>query len=279
MDAPGTDGALEFGALLRQHRLAAGLTQEALADRAGLSTRAVQTLERGEHHPYRDTVERLARVLDLRGDDLRRLQLAARPRPRQVPLQPVLTPPLTSSPSPSQPPSQPAHNLPVALTGFVGRLREVEEASLLLDRTHLLTLTGTGGCGKTRLALEVARSILDSYPDGVWLVELAPLADPELVLTDRRPGPRRHASRPAADPRQRSSSTCGHKHLLLVLDNCEHLLDACASLAESLLTACPSLRVLATCRQALGIPGETTYRVPSLSLPDVARSCLPSRPR
>ena len=144
----------------------------------------------------------------------------------------------------------------------------MREVRALLRNSHLLTVTGTGGCGKTRLALEAARSLLDSYPDGVWLVELASLSDPELVphTVARVLGVAEQGGVPIVDT---LVSTLRANRLLVVLDNCEHLLDASATIAQTLLSACPHLRFLATSRQALGILGETSYRVPSLSLPDI----------
>ncbi len=159
------------------------------------------------------------------------------------------------------------NNLPRQLTSFVGREREIAEVKRLLPTTGVLMLTGSGGCGKTRLALEVAADLIDTYPDGVWLVELAALAEPDLVLHTLaaalgvREAPGRALLATLIDYLQT-------RDLLLVLDNCEHLLAACASLVESLARACPRLRVLATSREPLGIPGETVWRVPSLSLPE-----------
>ena len=159
------------------------------------------------------------------------------------------------------------HNLPQQITSFIGRGREMAEVRTLLGKTRLLTLAGSGGCGKTRLSLQVAASLLDNYPDGVWLVELAPLADPGLVpqtlahilnVTEE-------AGRPLT---QTLVNALKDKRALLVLDNCEHLLDACARLVDALLRACPALAVLASSREGLGIGGEQTYRLPALSLPD-----------
>jgi predicted ATPase len=161
---------------------------------------------------------------------------------------------------------KPKHNLPSAVTSFVGREREMETVRQLLASTRLLTLHGAGGCGKTRLALEVAATLRAEYTDGVWLVELAPLADPVLVpqAIAAALGVREEAGRPLLDTLR---DTLRPKHLLLLLDNCEHLLPGCATVAGSLLRACPRLRLLATSREALRIAGETTWRVPSLTLP------------
>ncbi len=162
------------------------------------------------------------------------------------------------------------HNLPIQLTSFIGREREMTEIKALLRSTRLLTLTGSGGCGKTRLAVQVAADVLELFRDGVWFVDLVPLSDPTIVP---------HAVASALGVREAP----GHpllvtlaeylrdRRVLLVLDNCEHLVVACAQLAEALLRSCPYLRILATSREAVGIEGELTFRVPSLSVPDLQR--------
>jgi predicted ATPase len=159
------------------------------------------------------------------------------------------------------------HNLPAALTSFIGRDRELGDVRGRLAHVRLLTLTGVGGCGKTRLALEVARALLDRYPDGVWLVELAPLADPALVphRVAAAVGVRETSGQSTVDA---LAARLRPRRLLLLLDNCEHLLDACAQVVDTLLRACPDVRVLATSREALGITGESAWRVPSLPVPD-----------
>ena len=177
----------------------------------------------------------------------------------------LLTPP--AGPSPEESSDASRHNLPAARTSFVGREREMVEVTRALAMTQLLTLTGAGGSGKTRLALDVARDLLGAYADGVWLVELAPLSEPELVLQEvastleirEQPG------RPLADTLVHALR---EKKMLLVVDNCEHLIDACARLVDTLLGACSHLRVLATSREALRVTGETSWPVPSLTVPE-----------
>ncbi len=159
------------------------------------------------------------------------------------------------------------HNLPASLTSFVGRGREMVDVKRKLAMDRLLTLTGAGGSGKTRLALEAARDLAGLYPDGSWFVELAPLAEGSLVpqAIARTLRVREKPDRPPADALM---DALRPQNLLLILDNCEHLVDAVASLSGTLLASCPGLRILATSREALGIPGEVRYSVPPLALPD-----------
>src|SRR5216117_2725416 len=157
---------------------------------------------------------------------------------------------------------------PAQLTSFIGRERETAAVQELLQSTRLLTLTGAGGSGKTRLALEVAGRVGAQYPDGVAWVELAPLSNPELVphhVADAL-GVRRDGIRSAGDALLEALRDW---EALLVLDNCEHLVDACARLAETLLRGCPRLRIMSTSREALGIGGERAWLVPALALPAV----------
>lgn len=157
------------------------------------------------------------------------------------------------------------NNLPLQLTSFIGREREIAEVARLLESTRLLTLTGTGGCGKTRLALRVAEGMLDSFPDGVWFVDLAPLSDPAFVVHTIAAvlGVREEASRPLFATLM---DWLSHRELLLVLDNCEHLAEACAQFADAGLHASRETSILTTSRQPLGISGESAYRVPSLEV-------------
>ena len=159
------------------------------------------------------------------------------------------------------------NNLPVSLTSFVGRKGEMEEVARLLGSARLVTLLGSGGCGKTRLAIQVARNLLESLPDGAWVVELAALSDPSLVPQSVAIalGLREESGRPLVEMVAEHLSS---RTLLLVLDNCEHLTAACASLVQTLLAAAPGIRILATSRQGLGVAGETLWRIPSLSVPD-----------
>jgi predicted ATPase/DNA-binding CsgD family transcriptional regulator len=162
--------------------------------------------------------------------------------------------------------TRPANNLPLQLSSLVGRDRERTEAGMLLAERRLLTLTGPGGSGKTRLALAVANDAAEEFEDGVWWVALAALSDPELVpqavasVLEVRERPGRPSTETLADH-------LASRDTLLILDNCEHLIDACETLASALLYACPKLRVLATSRESLGVAGETVLLVPPLTLP------------
>ena len=267
-----------FGPLLRQLRTACGLSQEALAEAAGLSARGIQELERGDHRPYRDTLERLTRALGLGEEDAARLAFAGRPRCREQPARPSRVDGREAVPS-AEPAlrsanrgsaagvgDQPLHDLPAELTSFVGREREIARVRELLGRARLLTLTGAGGCGKTRLARRVAGEVVGEYPGGVWLVELASIADPGLACQSVAAAlyVRERPSQPLLDTLR---AELRDRRCLLLLDNCEHVVDECAKVAETLLRYCPGVRVLATSREALRAAGEVTFAVPPLAIP------------
>jgi predicted ATPase/DNA-binding CsgD family transcriptional regulator len=158
-------------------------------------------------------------------------------------------------------------NLPLQVTRFFGRELEIAKLKERLAEYRLVTLTGSGGVGKTRLSLRAASDVLADFRDGVWLVELAPLSDPALVAQQAASslGLRDDPGRPVIDT---LTDYLRERQVLLVLDNCEHLLEACARLADSLLRACPRLRILASSREPLGIAGEAVFSVPSLTFPD-----------
>ena len=240
----------EFGELLRHYRVAAGLTQEQLAERAGLSVRGLSDLERGLHRaPHPGTLSQLADALELTHADRDRL-LSTRRR----------------TPAPASSLTDRA-TLPLPLTSFIGRQREMLELRGLLGRTRLMTLTGVGGVGKTRLVIELARAALDDYPDGIRFVELAPLDQPAQVAFAIAQGfglPER-----SGQPMLEGLATAlASRHALLVIDNCEHLVGAAASVADCLLRACPHLRILVTSREPLGADGELLWRVQPLTVAD-----------
>jgi predicted ATPase/DNA-binding XRE family transcriptional regulator len=239
-----TNASPGFGALLRQFRAAAGISQEVLAERAGLSRRGIADLERGRRNfPYGDTIRRLADALGLAPDQRAALRAAG------------------SRQSPPEPAKRSA--LPVELSSLVGREREISEIQLLLNSGRLVTLTGTAGIGKTRLALEVAHRLQDRYAHGVAFIDLAPLNDPSLVpqAAALAVGVREQKDRSALQALQ---DELGAREMLLVVDNCEHVLDASAALADGLVRNCPSVRILATSREGMRIRGETVWLVPTL---------------
>jgi predicted ATPase/DNA-binding XRE family transcriptional regulator len=245
-----------FAALLQHYRLAAGLSQEELAERAGLSVRGISDLERGaRRNPYPSTVRRLAAALRLNESVLTRVWQA---RTGEQP-----------GHGASAPVQRVRHNLPAEVSSFVGREQDVIEVSGLLERSRLLTLTGVGGIGKTRLALRVGTIVVDEFESGAWLHDLVGLSDPRLLAASvvRCLG-FQESRRPSLDT---LIDALKNLRLLLILDNCEHLIDACAELVQQLLAAAPSLRILATSRQPLDVAGEVVWRVPPLAIPEAGQ--------
>jgi predicted ATPase/DNA-binding XRE family transcriptional regulator len=248
-----------FGMLLRQLRLAAGLTQEGLAERAGVSARGVQDLERGVRlAPRAETLRLLADALDLDAAARSTLITAAHPELQPSPIS-------TASPERLSPP-------PIPPTPLVGREQEVAAACALLRRpdgeagAKLLTLTGLGGVGKTRMALALAAELAPEFADGVAWVELAPVREPDLVAAAvaRALGVHETGDQPLAEA---LVAFIANRRLLLVLDNLEHVL-AAAPLVAQLLAAGPQLTVLATSRARLRLRGEQELPIPPLAVPD-----------
>ncbi|MEZ4564853.1 MAG: helix-turn-helix domain-containing protein [Thermomicrobiales bacterium] len=244
-----------FGALLQHHRLAARLTQEALAERTGLSARGISDLERGvREFPRRETLQLLLQALDLT------------PAERATMIATARRPPLaTRTPARASQPS----GLPLPLTSLIGREAEVAAVAQLLPEPslRLLTLTGPGGTGKTRLALAAAERAAPRFPDGVAFVPLAPLADPSLVAAAIAQG---LGVREAAGQTllQAITAYLCNRRVLLILDNCEHVLAAAPVVAE-LLGGSRGLTILATSRVRLRISGEREVPVSPLALPEV----------
>ncbi|MCV6966130.1 LuxR family transcriptional regulator [Mycobacterium intermedium] len=168
--------------------------------------------------------------------------------------------------------------LPVQLTNFIGRGAEVDDLRHTLAANRLTTLTGAGGAGKTRLAIEVAGQAAADFGDGVWYVDLAPIADPDLVAVATA-GALHLADQPSRSTMDTIVRFVGDRRMLVLLDNCEHLLDATAALSTTLLSGCPELTLLTTSREPLGVAGEVTWRVPSLSVDDDAVELFVDRAR
>ena len=251
--------------LLRQLRAEARLTQQELAKAAGVSPRAVSDLERGINRTARhDTAVRLAGALGL-AEPVRSLFVAA--ALGRIQAAQVLAARRRQAQGDSLASAGGVHGFPAALTSFVGRAGPMSEVTALLDRGRLVTVTGPGGAGKTRLAGQVANQVAGRFADGAWLAELAPVRDPALVpgVVAAALGVREQPGVPAAGVLAR---VLARRQLLLVLDNCEHVAGAAAELCAGLLAACDDVRVLATSREPLRVAGEARYRLGPLTLPD-----------
>jgi predicted ATPase/transcriptional regulator with XRE-family HTH domain len=246
----------EFGPILRRLRLAAGLSQEALAERALISLRAVNALERGYRKaPHQSTIARLVSALEP-SEELRAALLAAADRARRHDAH--------EEPRGAEPAGA-THNLPRQLTSFVGRDAVVEDLTARIASAPLLTIVGTGGIGKTRVAINVAGRASQGRPDGAWFVDFSGLTEGDLVI------PAVAAvlgvpDAPGARFLDTLLATLKNKRLLLVLDNCEHLLAEVARLAAAVLAKCDGVGILATSRERLGVAGETVYRMPALAV-------------
>jgi predicted ATPase/DNA-binding XRE family transcriptional regulator len=256
-----TSAEVSFGEWLKRRRKALGLTQEQLAQQICCSTILLRKIEAEERRPSTQIIERLAEVFKVASPEREAFFRFARGDWRAAP------PEVAEGVPRSIPRSGPRSRLPASTTSFIGREKELKEIAGLFSTSRLITLTGPGGVGKTRLALQIAREQQAAFDDGVWFIELASLAQPELV-----PSVIAAVMRLEEAPNQPVSETLAHflksKKLLLVLDNCEHVIEACARLSDDLLCACPQLQILATSRELLRTAGEWTWRVSSLALPD-----------
>jgi non-specific serine/threonine protein kinase len=262
MSDASTDQFVTFGALLKHLRRRARLTQDELGSAVGYSGAYITRLEGNTRLPSLEVVRSVfAEALGLPNESVlarRLIALAEGARSRSMPARNGVSPRASWA------------ALPSPLSSFIGRQQELTQIQQLVLSHRLVTLTGSGGVGKTRLSLETAGAIADHFDDGVRLVEFAPLIDPALVpqsisravgLTNRQDTEHMSALREHLVDRE----------ILIVFDNCEHLIDACATAADTLLRACPGLRILATSRESLRIDGEMPWRVPPLTAGDAAR--------
>jgi non-specific serine/threonine protein kinase len=252
-------GGSTFGELLRRHRLEGGLSQEALAERARMSARGIGALERGDRRtPQRETVLLLADALALSGEQRRAFEAAANPVGSRL----VKRGSVTAGPWPSAPSS----NLPLWLTTFVGREAEVAQIDALARGHRLVTVTGPGGIGKTRTALRVGAALKDAVSGGVWLAELGSLSDGSRVA-GAIAAPLGVQESPNRKILDELLTFLERRQLLIVLDNCEHVIDEVRHVVIALLLRCPGLRFLATSREALNIAGERRYVLGPLPFP------------
>ena len=250
-----------FGYWVLRRRKALDLTRGELATRVGCAAETIKKIERDERRPSRQIAELLANALGVLPEEYEHFLQSARGE-RSVDGLHLLSPSLNPFPRP--------HNLPSQLTSFIGREKEIETVKQLIASHgggRLLTLTGAGGSGKTRLALQVAYATLDDFPDGVWFIDFAPLTDPALVPQSlfTTLGLREQAD---TSTLAIVSNFLQPKRAWLLLDNCEHLIQACAQLVETLLRACPTLHILVTSREALNTTGEMLFLVPTLTTPN-----------
>jgi non-specific serine/threonine protein kinase len=244
--------------MLRRYRLEAHLSQELLAERARMSIDAISALERGTRRsPQRQTLALLIDALHIDGAARREFEAAA--------ARPVVLRVRSDEPAAHPPSVKRNHNLPFALTSFIGRTRECAVLGERVQSERLMTLLGTGGVGKTRLAVELGHAVLDRFADGVWLVELAEIRDPALIVPAicAALGVREEPDVPPFETLLAAVATADY---LLLLDNCEHLIGAVAPLVERLLARSPKLRAVVTSREALRISGERIYRVEPLDI-------------
>ena len=252
---------VSFGEWLKRRRGAEGWTQGQLAQKINCSISALRKFESEERRPAAEVVEQLADIFNIPQEERDSFLRFARGDWQAISSGKEAFPWHVSRTA------VPRSNLPASTTSFIGREKEQAEIRSFIEEHRLVTLSGAGGIGKTRLSLETAREMLHTFPDGIWFIELAPISDPALVpqVIINTLGLIDQANR---FPQTILTDFLQSKHALLVLDNCEHLIQACAQLAETLLRTCPDLHILATSREALSITGERLYLVSTLTTPD-----------
>jgi predicted ATPase/transcriptional regulator with XRE-family HTH domain len=230
------------------------LSQSELAEHANMSVETISALERGfRKRPQAGTVDLLGAALALDKDQMRALRDLSRAAPRAI----------ARSTSPASPSEPGANNLPLQLTSFVGRETEVAQITEAVEKHRLVTLLGSGGIGKTRISLQIAAALLDRTSDGVWFVELAPLTTGAYVAATIAQSMKLSVTE-GGDPLEDLLRALAHRSCLIVLDNCEHVIDAASSVVAGIVRTCPGVRILASSRQSLGVAGETVYRLQPL---------------
>jgi predicted ATPase/DNA-binding XRE family transcriptional regulator len=264
----GQAGSNGFGVLLKRLRQAAGLSQEALAERARMSAKGVSALESGARRaPYRETVDALLEVLQP-DDDQRSQLLAAADRAR------VRGSPTNGATAPN---GATAHRLPIVTTSLVGRDDQIASVRALLARNRLVTLAGPAGVGKTRLALGAANDPADEWNDGAWFVDLAPVSSPAGIpdaVASALGVARAGEARTGGDVRDRLFAHVASRAVLIILDNCEHLLDGVSTFARAALEHCSNARLLCTSRESLRTMGEIVDQVDTLAFPPAGSTLL-----
>jgi predicted ATPase/DNA-binding XRE family transcriptional regulator len=258
---------VSFGEWLKRQRGARGWTQKQLALQLNCSISALRKMEAEERRPSAQVIQRLAEIFEIPQDEHKSFLRFARGDWRAI----SSREPEDAAWRVSQVASR--SNLPTSWTSFIGREQEIDEVENLIAKNRLVTLAGAGGIGKTRLSLQVGQKLLNVYPNGVWFVAFDSLSDPALVL---------QTVASVFDIRESQDlsaieilkNVLRQKTSLLILDNCEHVLEGCAQLINALITSCPNIKVLATSRETLNIAGEAIYYMPALSLPEQENASL-----
>lgn len=254
--------AHSFGTWLRLKRKALDLTREGLAQRVGCSAGTIQKLEEEERRPSTQMAERLAKIFNIPSNEQSAFLRFARGEVRSGVAETQEDAPWNTSANLAR------SNLPIMVTLLIGREKEIADVHnyFLKADIRLITLIGPPGIGKTRLSIEAARAALDDFPDGIFFVALAPLDSPPLIAVTIAQAIGYVGAGNISTVKQLKEGI-GNKQLLIVLDNCEHLIEEVALLASSLLSVCPRLKILATSRESLRVPGEWLYPVPALDGP------------